>query len=312
MRFEKTSRRVPTNRPDVLGVLRIHVSLNASQRLYTSAEPPAIVVFVHSAFLSGSSTGSHSQTMMIRPIFSLRPYIASSHHRLTTLSYRRLAVRPIVHRSIIHRRRPNSSLVADRLTERQGLDEREAAVLHAQHTPPSPSELGMSQHLWFLRIRLAAYAQYSFIISPDAIPQARRVWSSAVRSTSGEDHRETAEAARRAHALPPSTRTPRAAPHITSQSFIRGIPFAASLRLVLPLARAHTTRRTRPSVHRESTEGPVPLRRRRDGQDHANGPLLRHPPTPYEAQATRPLPRFHDRRAQADARSEGEAWVPGR
>ncbi|EPS96013.1 hypothetical protein FOMPIDRAFT_1168014 [Fomitopsis schrenkii] len=84
---------------------------------------------------------------MIRPIFSLRPYIASSHHRLTALPYRRVAVRPIVHRSIIQRRRLNSSLAADRSTERQGLDEREAAILHAQHSPPSQSELASSSPL---------------------------------------------------------------------------------------------------------------------------------------------------------------------
>ena len=91
---------------------------------------------------------------MIKPIFSLRPYIASSHHRLTALPYRRIAVRPIVHRSIIHRRRLNSSLAADRSTERQGLDEREASILHGQYAAPSQSELGMSDVVEELDVKL--------------------------------------------------------------------------------------------------------------------------------------------------------------
>lgn len=129
----------------------------------TSAEPrePSsslsyarpLVGLLHSSSISlalfgPSSGGDTLYSSMIRPIFSLRPYIASSHHRLTALPYRRVAVRPIVHRSIIQRRRLNSSLAADRSTERQGLDEREAAILHAQHSPPSQSELGMLLHLW--------------------------------------------------------------------------------------------------------------------------------------------------------------------
>ncbi|KZT71431.1 AFG1-like ATPase [Daedalea quercina L-15889] len=80
----------------------------------------------------------------MRPILSLRPYIASSRHRLTALFCRRVAVRSIVHRSLLHRRRLNSSLAADRTTERQGLDEREASILQAKYSPPSQSELASS------------------------------------------------------------------------------------------------------------------------------------------------------------------------
>ncbi|KAH9833706.1 AFG1-like ATPase-domain-containing protein [Rhodofomes roseus] len=83
----------------------------------------------------------------MRPILSLRPYIASTRHRLTALPHRRLAVRSIVNRSIAHRRRLNSSLAADRTTERQGLSDREAAILHAKYAPQSQSEQATSSPL---------------------------------------------------------------------------------------------------------------------------------------------------------------------
>ncbi|PCH40846.1 AFG1-like ATPase [Wolfiporia cocos MD-104 SS10] len=74
-------------------------------------------------------------------LVSLRSLESLAQRRLSTLSHNRAAVRSVVLRSILHRKRLNSSLAAQQSTDREQRDEREDAVLVANYTPRSQGEL---------------------------------------------------------------------------------------------------------------------------------------------------------------------------
>ncbi|KAH9937993.1 AFG1-like ATPase-domain-containing protein [Fomitopsis serialis] len=198
----------------------------------------------------------------MRLVFSLRPYIASSQHRLTALPYRRLAVRSIVHRSIAHRRRLNSSLAADRTAERQGLDGREASILQAKYAPQSQSEQATSSPL----------ARYHKLVDSGVLRYDAH--QERIIGKLQKLHDEVAT-----YQPPPSLMSSRV--HLCLLASSAGQSTSTAQRQPRTDQRACTSMAmsglARPCSWTSST---------------------RHPAT-YQAQAASALPRLHDRRAQA-------------